>query len=130
MTDERARLAARLEHRLQSSLLLLREAVTREDQAGAEAQLNEVSARARGLAASVASGPRARQALEEILWDWMGPAARWYENDGLLTVEAPADREPPEVEELGEPLVRLLAAEAGGELVSWEPRRAVLRLPG
>lgn len=123
---ERARLAARLEHRLQSSLLLLREAVAREDLAGVAEQAEAVERRARGLAA-VAAGADVR----DVLADWMGPGARWTEADGTLTVEAITSSEPPEEVELGEPLVRLLAAEAGGELLNWEPRRAVLRIgPG
>ena len=121
--SERARLAARLEHRLQSSLLLLREAVAREDLDTVAAQANEVDRRARGLAA-VAVGADVR----DVLADWMGPGARWTEADGTVTVEAIASHEPPEEVELGEPLVRLLAAAAGGELMSWEPRKAVLRL--
>lgn len=121
--SERARLAARLEHRLQSSLLLLREAVTREDLAGVATQAAEVERRARGLAA-VAAGADVR----DVLADWMGPGARWTEAGGTLTVEAIASHEPPEEAELGEPLVRLLAADVGGELVSWQPRRAVLKI--
>ena len=124
--SERARLAARLEHRLQSSLLLLREAVAREDLAGVAEHAGEVDRRARGLAAA-ATGADVRAALA----DWMGPGARWTEVDGTLTVEAIASHEPPAEAELGEPLVRLLAAEAGGELVSWDARKAVLRIgPG
>lgn len=127
--SERSALAARLEHRLQSSLLLLREAVLREDLAGVAEQADEVSRRARGLAAAAGAG--GVDPVREALAEWMGPGARWTELEGELTVEAIGGHEPPEVAELGEPLVRLLAVEAGGELVSWSPLRAVVRLgPG
>lgn len=125
--SERARLVGRLEHRLQSSLLLLREAVARAELDGVAQQADEVERRARGLAAAAgAGGP---SAVRDALANWMGDGARWTEADGRLLVEAMAGHEPPEVAELGEPLVRLLAEEAGGELVSWEPGRAVVRLP-
>jgi hypothetical protein len=124
---ERGRLAARLEHRLQSSLLLLREAVAREDLAGVAEQADAVERRARGLAAAAAGG--GPDAVRDALAAWMGGGARWLEAGDELTVEAISSHQPPEVGELGEPLVRLLAEAAGGELVAWEPRRAVVRLP-
>ena len=125
--SERARLVARLEHRLQSSLFLLREAVAREELEGVAQQADEVERRARGLAAAAAAaGP---EAVRDALANWMGEGARWTEADGSLLVEAMAGHEPPEVAELGEPLIRLLAEEAGGELLSWEPGRAMVRLP-
>jgi hypothetical protein len=128
VSEERAKLAARLEHRLQSSLLLLREAVERQDLQGVGEHAGEVEARARGLAAAAGGG--GADALRDALASWMGPGARWTELGEDLTVEAVSSHEPPEVAELGEPLVRLLAESAGGELVSWSPRRAVVRLPG
>lgn len=124
---ERVRLTRRLEHRLQSSLLLLREAVAREDLAGVTEHADEVERRARGLAAAAAGA--GADAVRDALADWMGPGARWMDAGDELTVEAISSHEPPEVTELGEPLVRMLAAEAGGELLEWSPRRAVVRLP-
>jgi hypothetical protein len=129
--SDREQLLERLGHRLKSSLLLLREAAAREDLAGVKEHADEVARRADGLVAAVARGEKAHRVLRDVLADWMGPGARWTELDDQLTVEAITGREPPDVTELGEPLVRLLAREAGGELVSWEPAKAVVRLgPG
>ena len=124
---DRTRLVARLEHRLQSSLFLLREAVAREDLDAVAVQADEVERRARGLAAAAAAA--GADAVRDALANWMGDGARWTEAGGTLTVEAIGGHEPPEVAELGEPLVRLLVEEAGGELVAWEPGRATVRLP-
>jgi hypothetical protein len=128
VSEDRAKLAARLEHRLQSSLLLLREAVARQDLDGVAEHADEVEARARGLAAAAAGA--GVEALRQALASWMGAGARWTELGDELTVEAPASHEPPDVIELGEPLVRVLAESAGAELLSWSPRRAVVRLGG
>jgi len=127
---ERWRLADRLEHRLQSSLLLLREAASRGDLDGIAQYGGDVSRRARALVACCAVGDAARSTVRDVLAEWMGGLARWSEEEGeVVVVEAPPGHEPPEAAEFGEPLVRLLAAEGGGELMSWSDSRAVLRLP-
>lgn len=122
----RARLVARLAHRLESSLLLVREAAERGDSELLVSQLDELGSRARGLARCCVMGEEAREALREALADWMGPDARWTESGEGFEVAAQTGRGFPEAAELGEPLTRLLAAEAGAEVVSWAPGRAVI----
>ena len=124
---ERARLAARLAHRLESSLLLACEAADRGDLDRLPEYLDELGSRARGLARCCAIGPDAAAALREAIADWMGPDARWDESAGGFTVASNPGRDMPEVVELGEPLVRLLALEAGYEVMSWAADRVEVR---
>lgn len=124
---ERSRLASRLAHRLESSVLLAREMAERPDLDQLPEHLEEVARRARALARCCAVGSEAAAALRDALADWMGPDASWRQADDAFEVEAAAGHVPPEAAELGEPLVRLLAAESGAEVLSWSPRRAVIR---
>jgi hypothetical protein len=124
---ERARLTVRLAHRLGSTLLLVREAADRGDQELLREQLDEAGRRARGLARCCALGSDAAAALRDALGEWMGPAARWEESAAGFEVLAPGGVTATETPELGEPLVRLLAAEAGIEVVSWSAERVVIR---
>ena len=126
---ERTRLAARLAHRLESSLLLVREAAERGDDELLFPQLDELGRRARGLARCCAVGPDALTALHDAVADWMGADGRIGHAGGVLQAEAGLARVEPEAAELGEPLIRLLAAEAGGELIEWTADKAVLRVP-
>ena len=126
---ERGRLAARLAHRLESSLLLVREAAERGDDELLYPQLEELGRRARGLARCCAVGPAALAALHDAIADWMGADGRITHAGGVMSAQAAPGRAEPETLELGEPLLRLLAAEAGGEVVEWESEKAVLRVP-
>lgn len=124
---ERARLAARLAHRLESSLLLVREAAERGDLDRLPEHLDDLALRARGLARCCALGASAAPALRDALADWMGAGAAWAEEGDEIEVRAAPGHGVGDTVELGEPLVRLLAAEAGAVLVSWAPDRARIR---